>query len=1136
MSLPSLTSANGTRANTSAPSPQPPSSEFQNNYHNSSPLDPDGFIAGNDTPSFDDDDLDMFIDYTPTITEQYIDTDGTERTRPHALGDMTVPSVSIIPETPGIFTGTLGFGSNEGSTVPDGSLPSAPGFSTVFDGADSAINEQHAWLSVGQVAPSRVHSAPGSVILDGNDDEPTSTGMERSNSLQDAGDRHKPRRKLDRKATIDMGNNSVLDLSVNEAHAAKEMKEKNQQVENWIRRLSEPETPKTDGFLHVTEKGSRSRRSRSLSGFTADFSFSLHGRKERQASTVSAHLAPDELHNDQAPTSAPLTSNNLNAEAEADEEDDIPRPLPAGAGREHIFRYPKPWKDGIHLNTGESAQPATANDAMIKYELMSKNIETASRVATFGSRRMSLNDMEQFLQDPEELRRLKLRSDTTRSEEKEDLRKRMKDSLAHLKRGGSIRSQHSVNSVGSSGSGPSSPTLPREKSHRFSGGLSHVKDKLRSLRTPKLDTASALTSMATASTAVGSATVHRSLSRRRRGESEQSEVSQPGRFRKHRLSPTPGSNGESMISLLKGKSASPAHPMSSPPENGTPSTTYSAPNSAYPNDTDSSLHSAHDSRKNSDDSFDKAAPTYESFTEEVLVSYPNLEPWLVDRIASEQCKRYKTLLDYRKKHEAAVRAGGGRCANGDKCLGENPSYVEQHEKSVSTVESGFGTARSSQQDDDEDDNGDFTLPAGIPVPPVTSFTNPVTFECPICFKLKKFQKPSDWSKHVHEDLQPFTCTYKACTNPRADAKAEPKSFKRKADWVRHENEKHRKLEWWTCVLQDCTHICYRRDNFLQHLVREHRMSDPKQKQQRKIGFPQDTPESDRTNQLVNDCRKETNRQPTQEPCLFCGQTSNEWKKLHQHLGTHMEQLALPVLELVMGRVPLRKLSEAEERQKQDSIDAGRIRPSFRSPQNSQNSVKLETAHPGIGRSNTSNSSMSPLTGSPFPQTSMDGFNITTAPTSMPSNMQTLTNHMMAARVSTTINSHPLPLSYNSQHQSPIYAHPPLPMTTSGYPSQQLNTTSMSNDYSHIPVSQGGNQFHSPVGYMPLGGMPNGMQVSNADMQFPIYPTAGYGVPGSVSGDFLPDMGMGSNAMGQHQPVNGYTMEQESMEHWPGNGY
>ena len=54
-------------------------------------------------------------------------------------------------------------------------------------------------------------------------------------------------------------------------------------------------------------------------------------------------------------------------------------------------------------------------------------------------------------------------------------------------------------------------------------------------------------------------------------------------------------------------------------------------------------------------------------------------------------------------------------------------------------------------------------------------------------------------------------------------------FKRKADWVRHENEGHRHLEWWTCDVDECKHTCYRRYNFLQHLVREHKFTEPKVK-------------------------------------------------------------------------------------------------------------------------------------------------------------------------------------------------------------------------------------------------------------------------------------------------------------------
>ncbi len=98
-----------------------------------------------------------------------------------------------------------------------------------------------------------------------------------------------------------------------------------------------------------------------------------------------------------------------------------------------------------------------------------------------------------------------------------------------------------------------------------------------------------------------------------------------------------------------------------------------------------------------------------------------------------------------------------------------------------------------------------TFPQGVPMPPTRNL--PAEFECQLCFKAKKFQKPSDWTKHVHEDVQPFTCTYDKCK--------EPKSFKRKADWVRHENERHRHLEWWICQVDDCRHPCYRKDNFLQ---------------------------------------------------------------------------------------------------------------------------------------------------------------------------------------------------------------------------------------------------------------------------------------------------------------------------------
>jgi len=63
----------------------------------------------------------------------------------------------------------------------------------------------------------------------------------------------------------------------------------------------------------------------------------------------------------------------------------------------------------------------------------------------------------------------------------------------------------------------------------------------------------------------------------------------------------------------------------------------------------------------------------------------------------------------------------------------------------------------------------------------------------------------------------FTCIFEKCE--------EPKSFKRKAYWVLHENERHRHLEWWICSVDGCRDVCYRKGDFLQHLVREHKLPE-----------------------------------------------------------------------------------------------------------------------------------------------------------------------------------------------------------------------------------------------------------------------------------------------------------------------
>ncbi|KJZ78361.1 hypothetical protein HIM_02399 [Hirsutella minnesotensis 3608] len=303
-------------------------------------------------------------------------------------------------------------------------------------------------------------------------------------------------------------------------------------------------------------------------------------------------------------------------------------------------------------------------------------------------------------------------------------------------------------------------------------------------------------------------------------------------------------------------------------------------------DDDDELYEDGDVRANPN-LIDDVTPNYSGFQQYLVALNPGLDEthgYLVDRIAHQQVVRYKHLLNAKVKHLGM----GANCPCGPLCLalGGSANVLDQR-ADVDPL-----AAQLNSGDDDcllgEGVINHGSFPQDIPMPPTQRL--PAEFECQLCYQRKRFQKPSDWTKHVHEDVQPFTCTWDKCRDP--------KIFKRKADWVRHENEGHRHLEWWTCDVDDCRHTCYRRDNFLQHLVREHKFREPKVKtkaaMKRAGGM-------DPTWQKVEQCHVETSARPQEEPCRFCGKVLPTWKKLTVHLAKHMEQIALPVLRLVAAK-------------------------------------------------------------------------------------------------------------------------------------------------------------------------------------------------------------------------------------------
>jgi len=275
--------------------------------------------------------------------------------------------------------------------------------------------------------------------------------------------------------------------------------------------------------------------------------------------------------------------------------------------------------------------------------------------------------------------------------------------------------------------------------------------------------------------------------------------------------------------------------------------------------------------------------THLGFQQHVLALNPLLRKtntYLVERISLQQVVRHKRLQNMKVRHHHQMRSAQS-CPSGRRC-----------------ISLGGASELSESRDDDEDVQvGEIareSFPLGIPMPPTTGL--PDTLECQICYQVKAFAKPSDWTKHVIDDVQAYTCTWDSCKDLKV--------FKRKRDWIRHENEVHRHLEWWVCDVDDCRYICYRQNSFLQHLIREHSFPETKDPSNPKLRSEiQQNRASHPTWIMLEMCRLETGRQPCDEPCRFCGKTFLAWKKLFGHLAKHMEQIAFPLLE-VIAREPI----------------------------------------------------------------------------------------------------------------------------------------------------------------------------------------------------------------------------------------
>jgi hypothetical protein len=608
-------------------------------------------------------------------------------------------------------------------------------------------------------------------------------------------------------------------------------------------------------------------------------------------------------------------------EAVSEQEEPLPRQ----------FIRAQPWQDVLRGPVVHDAinQPTTSNAAMYKYDQLAAKFETASRAATWGTRRrLSETDIQSIISG-QGVMKLSLAQKT-----RERGNSIVKQASKLLPR----RSSSNAKKKDSDGTqdGPATEAAHKKQTDTLSSfkSLQRIPSIGKASKSPPMKTGGAFLAMTGPLTAVGRSTSATSDTgsfpsgqmknlKRQRSKSE---------IPRNKSSGTPG-----LTELLTNLGGPPVPTLVSPMQEK-----KSGERGLQQRVDDEGEEEGEEEEEAPADQgvkidlkvkTDHIVPNHDGFRAHVRQLNPRLEPFLADRIVMEQVRRYKKLVENKVKHTHAVK-NLKHCPSNSFCLALGGEAKELPPRSsAKDPEATCAQFQVSGNGDSEGETNTFAegivtaalFPVGIPLPPVKKL--PAEFECSLCFNVKKFQKPSDWTKHVHEDVQPFTCTFPHCSEAR--------SFKRKADWVRHENERHRHLEWWKCNMPDCNHICYRKDNFVQHLVREHKKREPKVKS-RGSTSSKAKPEADSVAawqaqlydqeveevwKLVDTCHFETLKKPKEEVCKFCGNVCNSWKKLTVHLAKHMEQIAMPVLDLVKRRevAPDTIISPTERSNRQQHI-------------------------------------------------------------------------------------------------------------------------------------------------------------------------------------------------------------------------
>ncbi|KAH7389318.1 hypothetical protein DE146DRAFT_767511 [Phaeosphaeria sp. MPI-PUGE-AT-0046c] len=214
-------------------------------------------------------------------------------------------------------------------------------------------------------------------------------------------------------------------------------------------------------------------------------------------------------------------------------------------------------------------------------------------------------------------------------------------------------------------------------------------------------------------------------------------------------------------------------------------------------------------------------------------------------------------------------------------------------------------------------DGDHESSTTVRIPKLDSLRvgNQKEFECPFCFRIKKFKSERIWRKHVFSDLRPYVCTFPDCDAPY---------FGDINKWFQHEMTLHRVL--YKCFL--CPNKTYYQEkNYLSHLNKEHAMMLDASEQQQARDLARkplaQIPASDCPccSDWVDRLKEQINQTSRLAPNETLAVTPTIFKR---HLAGHLEQLALFAVPIGATTDDDNNSNAAIEERKSERTDASQL--------------------------------------------------------------------------------------------------------------------------------------------------------------------------------------------------------------------